>query len=109
MLIIEYYFELEFKLIIPYKNDLFYHVYRYVVDIIVNDLTINVELSTVNATNLLGKCWLLIARADITFLVQVPGHLVVKWKNDIPSLSYLKIRNTVYNEIAASEVSKFRK
>lgn len=103
LIMIEYYFELIFKLIIPYKMGYSIISDRYVFDTIVNDIAIDMELSTIDVTNLLSKFWLVIPRPDITFLVQVPEHVAIKRKNDIPSLSYLKIRNRFYNEISASE------
>lgn len=103
MMIIEYFLELIFKIVIPYKLGYSIITDRYVYDTIINDIAIDMELSPTDTIKLLGKFWFLIPRPDITFLVKVPEDVAIKRKNDIPSLSYLKIRNNYYSELVGSE------
>ncbi len=103
LLIIEYYFKLLFKVIIPYKIGYSVIADRYVYDIIINNLAIDKDLSVSQVNSLLDKFWLFIPRPDIIFLLQVPEEIALKRKNDIPSLSYLKIRNKFYEELTKSE------
>jgi thymidylate kinase len=103
LMIFEYLLELIFKIVIPYKLGFSIIADRYVYNTIINDIAIDMELSPTDTINLLGKFWFLIPRPDITFLVKVPEHVAIKRKNDIPSLSYLKIRNNYYDELILSE------
>jgi thymidylate kinase len=103
LLIIEYYFQILFNIIIPYKLGYSIISDRYVYDTIINDLAVDQGLSIKDVKKILDRFWLFIPRPDIAFLVQVPEEVAIKRKNDIPSMSYLKIRNKLYNEIANSE------
>lgn len=103
LLIIEYYFKILFKVTIPCKLGYSIISDRYVYDTIINILAIDKDLSMAEVNKLLDKSWLFIPRPDITFLIQVPEEVAFKRKSDIPSLSYLKIRNKFYEELAKSE------
>ena len=103
IIILEYYLEIIFKIIIPHKLGYSIISDRYVYDTIINDVAIDMGLSTADANKLMKKFWFFIPKPDVTFLVYVPEHIAIKRKNDIPSLSYLKIRNEFYKDIAISE------
>jgi thymidylate kinase len=103
LVIIEYCFEMIFKVIIPYKLGYSLICDRYVYDTIINDIMIDMDLSIADATKLLRKFWFFLPRPDMTFLIKVPEEIAIKRKSDIPSLSYLRLRNELYNEIAVSE------
>jgi thymidylate kinase len=101
--IVEYYFEIVFKIIIPLKMGFSVISDRYVYDTIINDICIDMGLSISDANDLLKKFWYFFPKPDITFLVKVPEDVAIKRKEDIPSLSYLKVRNEFYNKMSISE------
>ena len=103
-LIVEYYFQLLFKIIIPHKFFGYTIISdRYVYDTIINDLAIDGNLSIADIRKLLVKFWHFVPKPDLVFLVQVPVEVAFARKRDIPSLSYLQIRNRLYKEMAESE------
>jgi thymidylate kinase len=103
LLIIEYYAQMLFKIIMPYKLGYSIVSDRYVYDTVINDLAVERELSFVEVTKILGKFWSFIPRPDITFLIQVPEEVALERKKDIPSLNYLRIRNEFYKYLATEE------
>jgi len=103
LIIIEYYFEMIFKIIIPYKLGYSIVCDRYVYDTIINEIAIDMNLSIEETYDLLQKFWHFIPRPDITFLMQVPEEIAFKRKNDIPSLGYLRIRKELYMKLATKE------
>jgi dTMP kinase len=103
MIIVEYYFEIAFKIGIPYKLGYSIIADRYVYDTVINDISIDMELSAADSIDLLRKFFLFFPKPDVTFLVRVPEHVALSRKSDIPSLNYLKMRNKYYNEIALSQ------
>ena len=103
LLIMEYYFEIIFKIIIPYKLGYSIVSDRYVYDTIINDVAIDMSLSTDEVNELLQKFWRFIPKPDITFFIHVPEEVAIKRKNDIPSLNYLKIRSALYRELATKQ------
>lgn len=103
LLMIEYYFQILFKVTIPHKLGYSIISDRYVHDTIINNLAVDKDLSVSKVKTLLDKFWFFIPRPDITFLIQVPEEVALKRKSDIPSLSYLKMRNKLYNELSRSE------
>lgn len=104
IILLEYYFQMLFKIIIPFKV-LGYSVIsdRYVHDTIINDLAIDGSLSITEVRGLLSRLWFFIPRPDLTFHVKVPVEVAFRRKQDIPSLGYLQIRNKLYEELADTE------
>jgi len=103
LIVAEYYFEIIFKIIIPYKLGYSIVCDRYVYDTIINEISIDMNLSIEETYELLQKFWRFIPRPDITFFIKVPEEIAFKRKDDIPSLSYLRIRNKLYTKLADKE------
>ena len=72
LIIIEYYCETMFKIIIPYKLGYSIVCDRYVYDTIINDITIDMDLSQADTKELLRKFWFFVPKPNITFLIQGP-------------------------------------
>jgi len=102
-IILEYYFEIIFKIIIPRKLGYSIISDRYVYDTVINDIAVDMNFSIKNINELLKKFWTFIPKPDITFYLQVPEEVAKKRKDDIPSLNYLKLRNELYKELATYE------
>ncbi|OLB91160.1 MAG: hypothetical protein AUH25_03285 [Thaumarchaeota archaeon 13_1_40CM_38_12] len=102
-IIVEYYFEMIFKIIIPRKLGYSIISDRYVYDTVINDIAVDMNFSIKNVNELLQKFWTFIPKPDITFYLQVPEVVAKKRKDDIPSLNYLKIRNELYKELTTYE------
>jgi len=77
---------------------------RYVYDTVINDVCIDLGLTTNEANSIIKYSWKFIPRPDITFFVKTPEDVAFSRKNDIPSISYLKKRNTYYNSLQFSEM-----
>jgi thymidylate kinase len=107
LIIFEYYLQLLVRIILPYKLGYTIISDRYVYDTVINDIAIDLRLSVHEAELIIKGFWKYIPRPDITFLVQVPEEIAIKRKTDIPSLSYLKIRNNFYRNIAPTENNIF--
>jgi len=104
LVILEYFLEILFKIIIPMKLGYSVISDRYVYDTIINDICIDLGLTTKEANLIIKDSWKFIPRPDITFLVKTPEDVAFGRKSDIPSISYLKKRNTYYNSLQFSEI-----
>src|SRR5919112_1309140 len=103
LIIVEYYLEIMFKIAIPYKLGYSIIADRYVYDTIINDISIDRELSAADTIDLSRKFFFFFPKPDITFFIRVPENVALSRKSDIPSLGYLKMRNKYYNEMALSQ------
>jgi thymidylate kinase len=101
LILVEYFFQVLFKITIPCKLGYAIVADRYVYDTIINDIAIDKGLPLKSIDNIISKFFGLIPRPDHVFLVSVSEDVALRRKNDIPSLSYLKIRNSIYSDIAA--------
>lgn len=101
---IEYFFEILFKIIIPFKFGTSIIADRYVHDTVINDLCIDINLPVSKLNQLLEKFWILFPKPDITFLIKVPEEIAFKRKkSDIPSIGFLRIRNEYYEQLEGNE------
>ena len=103
LLIIEYFTQVVFRITIPLKLGFSVVADRYVYDTIINDIAVDQGLSFDDIKEMLTRYWLYIPRPDATFLVDVPESIAISRKNDIPSISYLEIRNRMYKQLASIE------
>jgi dTMP kinase len=96
ILLFDYSLQLLFKVRLP-------HVYgkniicdRYVYDTVVNDIALDMELSTSEIRDLVKKLFYVAPKPDIAFLIDLPEEIALQRKNDIPSLEYLRERRKLY-------------
>jgi dTMP kinase len=45
----------------------------------------------------------LVPSPDVAFLIEIPENVAMQRKNDIPSQSYIRIRNELYRQFASRE------
>jgi thymidylate kinase len=102
IIIAEYLVQVFFKVTVPTK--LGYDVIsdRYFYDTVINDIAVDRGLSFSQTREIFARYWPHIPKPDATFLVEVPVNIAMSRKKDIPSLSYLEVRNEMYNEMAST-------
>lgn len=103
LLTLEYLAQVYFKISLPLKFRYSVISDRYVYDTIINDIAVDRGLSIDDVREILHRLWLYIPKPDITFLIDLPENIAISRKNDIPSISYLEIRNQMYKQLAATE------
>lgn len=103
LVILEYYMEVLFKLIIPYRLGYSIVSDRYVYDTVINDIAVDMNLSVAEVRKIMKGFWSFVPKPDLGFLVHVPEEVALKRKSDIPSASYLKVRNEFYRNLVMDE------
>jgi dTMP kinase len=103
LLVLEYFIQVLFRITIPLKFGYSIIADRYVYDTVINDIAVDKGLSYDDVSDILAKFWSFIPKPDAAFLVSVPEEVAISRKNDIPSISYLQIRNQLYNQLVATE------
>jgi len=104
LVIFEYYLEILFKIIIPMKLGYSVISDRYVYDTVINDICIDMGFTINEANSIIKYSWKFLPKPNITFFVKTPEDVAFGRKSDIPSISYLKKRNTYYNSLQFSEM-----
>lgn len=102
-ILIEYLIQVLFKVAIPYKMGYWIVSDRYVYDTIINDMAVDSMLSTNDVCSIVSKFWRYIPRPNLSYLIKIPEELALTRKSDIPSQSYLRIRNEYYDKLANIE------
>lgn len=69
---------------------------RYVYDVIINDLSVDLHLSKRDIKNLLRICFYILPKPEIVFVLDVPEDIAIKRKNDISSTEFLRDRRSTY-------------
>ena len=101
----DYYFELFFKIILPLKFGSTIIADRYIFDTVINDISIDFDLTEQEINKLIEKFLLIFPKPTHTFYVRVPIEVAFSRKNDIPSLNYLKIRFKKYENIVNEKIT----
>jgi len=104
IIVLEYSIQLLFRIIIPLKLGYTIFADRYVYDTVINDIAIDLDLSSEEVKSILKKFWSYIPKPDITFFIKVPSETAFKRKDDIPSLNYLILRNKYYTNLTSNEI-----
>lgn len=103
LILFDYYFQLIGKIIVPRLLGYSIVSDRYVYDTIINDIAVDMNLNLKDVRRIIDRFWSIAPKPDITFFVRIPEELAFKRKKDIPSLSYLKVRNDLYNKLSLHE------
>lgn len=100
LIIAEYLVQVFFKVTVPIKMGYYVISDRYFYDTVINDVAVDRGLSPSQIRYIFDRYWPYVPKPDATFLVEVPEKIAMSRKKDIPSLSYLEVRNKMYNEMA---------
>jgi dTMP kinase len=103
LLTVEYLIQIFFKISLPLRMGYSIVSDRYVYDTVINDIAIDRGLSIQDVIKILSQFWSYIPKPEVSFLVEVPESVAIRRKNDIPSISYLALRNQIYKQVAATE------
>lgn len=106
MVVFEYFFEILFKIIIPKKLGYSIIADRYVYDTVINDIAIDFDLTSDGVKSITNQFFAVIPKPDVTFVIDTPVETAYNRKKDIPSQSYLKIRNEFYQKLVSDEITK---
>jgi dTMP kinase len=98
ILLLDYFFQVVFKVKFPLVFGESIVCDRYVYDTIINDLLTEFN-SKSDVVNLLNGCLYFFPKPDIIFLIDVPEEIALRRKNDVPSIEYLKERRKMYLEV----------
>ncbi len=72
---------------------------RYVYDTVITDLAPDMGYSLGKIDQELKRCFLILPKPDIVFLIDTPEEIAFRRKKDVPSIDYLKDRRKLYLEV----------
>jgi thymidylate kinase len=72
---------------------------RYIHDTIINEFSVDLDLSIEESNALLEKILKFVPYPDFTFFIDISEETALKRKQDIPSSEYLKIRSKYYRSL----------
>lgn len=96
--LVNYTFQVIFKIAIPLKMGKNIICDRYVYDTIV-DLALDLRYSDGKIKYRLNQLFRLLPRPDVLFFIDVPEEVAFRRKNDIPSIEFLRNKKEVYFKI----------
>jgi thymidylate kinase len=102
-LIFEYYLQLLKKVVLPYRLGYSIVSDRYVYDTIINEIAIDRRITINEIRRMINRFWVFVPKPTLTFLIQIPEDVALQRKNDIPSIGYLRTRNSLYKKIGEQE------
>lgn len=99
VLFFDYIVQFIFKVGIPliYKKNIICD--RYVHDLIINDISVDMDLTKNDIMNLLNIVLPIFPKPDIIFLLDVDEKVAYQRKEDVPNIDYLIERRKIYLEI----------
>lgn len=100
VMLIDYLLQLLLKIKIPLMSGKVIVCDRYIYDTIITDVAVDMNFSNKEVFSLLDKCFLLIPKPDITFLVDVHEDVAYSRKDDVADVKYLKDRRYIYLQVA---------
>jgi dTMP kinase len=103
LIMADYLIQLFFKVFIPLRLGYTVVADRYLYDTIINELAIDRNLTLDDVKKIYNKYEKHIPSPNIVFLVEIPEDIAMLRKNDIPSRSYLSIRNEFYRQFASRD------
>lgn len=100
VLLLDYLLQILIKIKIPLLLGKVVICDRYIYDTVVTDIAVDMNYSEKQVLSLLDKCFLLLPKPRVTFLVDVNEDVAYSRKNDVPDERYLKDRRSFYLEVA---------
>jgi len=96
--LVNYTFQVIFKIVIPLKMGKNIVCDRYVYDTIV-DLALDLRYPDGKIKHRLNQLFRLLPKPDVLFFIDVPEEVAFRRKNDIPSIEFLRNKKEVYSKI----------
>jgi thymidylate kinase len=96
ILLLDYFFQVLFKIKVPFLLGMNIVCDRYIYDTIVTDLSIDFSYSKEDIKNTLYKLDFLFPKPNTIFLIDLPEEIAFQRKDDIPSIEYLRDRREKY-------------
>jgi dTMP kinase len=96
ILLLDYLLQLQIKVRLPLILGKVVVCDRYIFDTIITDFAVDMKLSKEQIFSLIDKCFLIVPRPNITYLVDIDEETAYSRKNDIPSKKYLEHRRHLY-------------
>lgn len=100
-ILVEYFFQILYKVTIPLTLGANLVCDRYVYDTVVSDLAPDLDLTLDQAFQMIRNCLRCMPCPDLVFLVDVPDDAAMARKTDIPSAHYLIERRRMYTALIA--------
>ena len=101
ILIIDYSFQILFKIKIPMLLGKNIICDRYIYDTIVTDLSVDFNYSEEKIERISRHVGKLFPKPDIVFFVDVPEEVAFSRKDDVPSIQYLRDRRHIFAKVAS--------
>lgn len=99
-LFLDYLLQLLFKIKFPMLLGKTVVCDRYVYDTVITDMAVDMNLRMDEVFSLVNRCFLIVPKPSITFLVDVYEETAYNRKDDVPSLEYLTDRRSLYLQLA---------
>lgn len=99
ILLVDFYFQIFFKVKIPLKLGKNIVCDRYVYDTVITDFSVHLNYSIDKIVNLVNNLLRLIPKPNIIFLIDVPEEVAYQRKNDIVSIEYLREKRWIYLKV----------
>ena len=96
LVLVDYFFQLLFKVTIPSLLGKNLVCDRYVFDTVLTDLAPDLDYSNGEAEKLIRLCFKFAPEPDLIFMIDVPEEITMKRKNDVASEQYLVDRRKYY-------------
>ena len=103
ILLFDYLLQILFRVRIPFMLGKTIVCDRYVYDTIITDLSVDMNYSKSEITDLIKRFFYIAPRPDLAFLIDLPEEIAFQRKDDTPSIEYLKERRHIYLDVGKEE------
>jgi len=99
VLLFDYFLQLLFRVRLPTILGKNIVCDRYVYDTAITDLSVDMNLSSLEIQDLIERIFYIAPKPDLTFLIDLPEETAFQRKDDTPSIEYLRERRKIYLNI----------
>jgi dTMP kinase len=103
ILLFDYLLQILFRVRIPFMLGKTIVCDRYVYDTIITDLSVDMNYSKSEITDLIKRLFCIAPRPDLAFLIDLPEEIAFQRKDDTPSIEYLRERRHIYLDVGKEE------
>jgi len=105
IIFLETFFQIMIKIKLPLVFGYSIIADRYIQDTIINEFSVDLDLSVKESNNLLNKFLKFLPKPNVTFFIDISEEIAFQRKQDIPSLEYLKIRSKYYRSLELDKIT----